>query len=86
MATAPTPYAVAPEYSQKFKAGKAKEILAAVLKDKLEGKEFSADHTTQWTKEIADEVKLQLKGNRSASNAQHHADLWAPAPACWVCA
>eukprot|EP01048_Picozoa_sp_COSAG05_P001291 COSAG05_NODE_43_length_25931_cov_49.314636_4_plen_69_part_00 len=59
-----TPYAVQPEYANKFKASKAKEILAAVLKEKLEGKEFSADLTTQWTKEIADEVKAQLKGKR----------------------
>ena len=60
--TTPAPYAIAPEYAGKFKPSQAKEILAAVLSEKLTGKEFSADLTTQWTKEIADEVKTRLKG------------------------
>ena len=60
--TTTTPYAIAPDYAGKFKPSAAKEILAAVLNEKLQGKEFSADLTTQWTKEIADEVKTRLKG------------------------
>lgn len=56
------PYAIAPDYAGKFKPSAAKEILSAVLNEKLQGKEFSADLTTQWTKEIADEVKTRLKG------------------------
>ena len=60
--TTPAPYAIAPDYAGKFKPSAAKEILAAVLNEKLAGKEFSADLTTQWTKEIADEVKTRLKG------------------------
>jgi hypothetical protein len=60
--SAATPYAIAPDYAGKFKPSAAKEILAAVLNEKLQDKEFSADLTTQWTKEIADEVKTRLKG------------------------
>lgn len=60
--TTTTPYAIAPDYAGKFKPSAAKDILAAVLNEKLQGKEFSADLTTQWTKEIADEVKTRLKG------------------------
>ena len=58
MAATTTPYAIAPDYAGKFKPSAAQEILAAVLNEKLQGKEFSADLTTQWTKEIA-EVKTR---------------------------
>ena len=70
--TTPAPYAIAPEYAGKFKPSAAKEILAAVLNEKLQGKEFSADQTTQWTKEIADEVKSRLKGE-TPRNPRHAA-------------
>jgi len=66
---APTPYAIAPDYQGKFKPSAAKEILAAVLNEKLSGKDFSADLTTQWTKEIADEVKTRLKGAAARTRA-----------------
>ena len=67
---APTPYAIAPDYQGKFKPSAAKEILAAVLNEKLSGKDFSADLTTQWTKEIADEVKTRLKGAAARTRAR----------------
>ena len=67
MSSAPAPYAIAPEYAGKFKPSQGKEILAAVLSEKFTGKEVSADLTTQWTKEIADEVKTRLKGARCES-------------------
>ena len=73
MSTA-APYAIAPDYAGKFKPSAAKEILSAVLNEKLQGKEFSADLTTQWTKEIADEVKTRLKGEPTE-----------PAAACAAC-
>jgi hypothetical protein len=69
MSSAPAPYAIAPDYAGKFKPSQGKEILAAVLSEKLTGKEFSADLTTQWTKEIADEVKTRLKGERAMLGA-----------------
>jgi hypothetical protein len=59
---AASPYAVQPEYTSNFKSGRAKEVISAVLRSRLEGKEFNADLTTQWTKEIADEIKMHLKG------------------------
>ena len=70
---APTPYAIAPDYQGKFKPSAAKEILAAVLNEKLSGKDFSADLTTQWTKEIADEVKTRLKGAAARTRARARA-------------
>ena len=46
-----------------------KKILAGVLNEMLAGKEFNADATGQWTKEISDAVKVKLKGPFSASSA-----------------
>jgi|EP01049_Picozoa_sp_SAG25_P006297 hypothetical protein len=59
-----TPYALEPEFHGKFKASTARDVLHLVLREKLEGKDFNADLTTQWTKEIADEIKSRLKGVR----------------------
>ena len=54
-------FTVTPEYANKFKASKVKEMLAVVLNEKLRDQKFNADSTTQWTKEISDEIKSRLK-------------------------
>jgi hypothetical protein len=80
------PYAIAPDYAGKFKPSAAKEILSAVLNEKLQGKEFSADLTTQWTKEIADEVKTRLKGEPTEPVAARAACCLAGWLAGWLAA
>jgi hypothetical protein len=46
----------------RFKASRAKEIIAAVLKARLTGAVYHADNTSSWAREIADDIKQKLKG------------------------
>jgi len=54
-------YQVEPSYSQKFKEKEAREILQSVLKNKLTGCTYNADATSALTREIADDIKQDLK-------------------------
>ncbi len=45
----------------RFKPSKAKAIIAGVLRSKLTGAAYNPDDTSAWAREIADEVKQQLK-------------------------
>ena len=46
----------------RFKPLVAKEIIRAVLNERLAGKTYSTDDSAKWTKEIATAIKLKLKG------------------------
>lgn len=46
----------------RFKASRAKEIIGSVLKARLTGAAYHADNTSSWAREIADDIKAQLKG------------------------
>jgi len=50
-----------PAFSNRFRAGKVKDIIGEVLKAKLDGKTYHPDNTSTWTREIADDIKLRLK-------------------------
>ncbi|KAH9127971.1 hypothetical protein AeMF1_001813 [Aphanomyces euteiches] len=50
-----------PSYKNKPTTTKMKQIIAAVLTEKLENITYQSDKASQVTKEIADAVKLQLK-------------------------
>lgn len=54
-------YAVEPAHGKKFKVSRVKELMAAVLKARLTGAVYHADNTSSWAREIADEIKQQLK-------------------------
>ncbi|MEW5306790.1 MAG: hypothetical protein WDW36_009228 [Sanguina aurantia] len=54
-------YAVEPAFNQKFKASRAKELIAAVLKVRLASAVYHADNTSSWAREIADDIKTKLK-------------------------
>lgn len=41
---------------------KMKQIIKKVLQEKLDGQQYQSEHASQWTKDISDEVKVQLKG------------------------
>jgi hypothetical protein len=51
------------KHDHRFKASRAREIIAAVLKVKLTGAKYHPDNTSAWAREIADEVKEKLKGD-----------------------
>ncbi|KAL6744903.1 flagellar inner arm dynein light chain [Haematococcus lacustris] len=54
-------YAIEPDYKSKFKASRAKELIAGVLKARLTGASYHADNTSSWAREIADDIKQKLK-------------------------
>eukprot|EP00892_Ulva_mutabilis_P007690 jgi/Ulvmu1/5293/UM022_0087.1 len=58
--TVPT-YQVKPTYTHKFKEKEVREIIQAVLKNKLTGSAYNADATSALTREIADDIKQELK-------------------------
>lgn len=54
-------FAIEPSPSSKFRASRAKELIAVALRQKLTGVVYHADNTSSWAKEIADEIKSKLK-------------------------
>lgn len=48
---------------------RVKEIIAAVLKQRLTGAVYHADNTSSWAREIADDIKRRLKGVTGSSSA-----------------
>ena len=55
------PNVTMPSFDKSFRPGKVKEIMAEVLKSRLEGLEYDADNCSTWCREISDEVKQRLK-------------------------
>ena len=53
----------------RFKASRAKEIIAEVLKKRLTGATYHADNTSSWAREIADDIKQGLKGVQTGTHA-----------------
>ena len=54
-------YATQPKSGEKFPSGKIRGLIKEVLNEKLSDKTYQADHTSSWTKEIADECKQRIK-------------------------
>ena len=54
-------HALRPAYKNSFHPAVAKEIIKSVLEAKLKDKVYSAEITSQWTRDIADEIKGKLK-------------------------
>eukprot|EP00879_Flechtneria_rotunda_P021275 GHRR01022415.1.p1 GENE.GHRR01022415.1~~GHRR01022415.1.p1 ORF type:complete len:128 (+),score=27.37 GHRR01022415.1:405-788(+) len=52
---------VGPTFANKFKASKARGLIADVLKSKLTGALYNPDNTSAWSREIADEINRRLK-------------------------
>lgn len=50
-----------PAFNNKFRQGKAQELISEVLKSKLNNVSYHADNTSTWTREIADDIKIKLK-------------------------
>jgi tctex1 domain-containing protein 2 len=54
-------YRVEPAYANKFKEKEARDIVQRALKEKLSGATYHPDNTSTWAKEIADDIKQELK-------------------------
>ena len=54
-------YSVGPSYAHKFKASQVKLIIHKCLRERLEGKKYHPDDTSQWSRDLADEIKVGCK-------------------------
>uniref|UniRef100_A0A061RGY2 Tctex1 domain-containing protein 2 n=1 Tax=Tetraselmis sp. GSL018 TaxID=582737 RepID=A0A061RGY2_9CHLO len=54
-------FAVEPSFTERFKPNKARQVMQEVLKQKLSGVSYHADNTSNWAREISDEIKSKLK-------------------------
>lgn len=54
-------HALRPSYKNRFSPAVAKDIIKEVLEAKLKDKTYNAELTSQWTRDIADEIKMKLK-------------------------
>ena len=55
-------YQIRPQFKDKFRPGEAKERIEKIVHAKLKGVQMTPQLRNQYTKEIADEVKQELKG------------------------
>lgn len=46
----------------RFRPVAAKEIIHGVVMETLRDKQYSPEHVSDWTREISDSIKAQLKG------------------------
>eukprot|EP00033_Pygsuia_biforma_P001457 GCRY01001646.1.p1 GENE.GCRY01001646.1~~GCRY01001646.1.p1 ORF type:complete len:123 (-),score=12.06 GCRY01001646.1:81-449(-) len=54
-------YIIRPAFNKKFRPHIVKELIRNVLFERLSGLTYHPENTTQWTREIADDIKLKLK-------------------------
>ncbi|KAI9089815.1 Tctex-1 family-domain-containing protein [Phlyctochytrium arcticum] len=57
----PPAYSIRPNFKQKFRPAIASKVIHQILADRLTGATYHPDTCSQWTREIADEVKNRLK-------------------------
>merc|ERR1719157_105675 len=53
--------ALRPSYKDKVSVNKIKEIIKETLQSQLTGLTYQSEHTSNWTKQIADEIRDKLK-------------------------
>jgi hypothetical protein len=56
-----TEHALRPAYKNSFHPALAKQIIKGVLTERLSNKTYNAELTSQWTRDIADDIKGKLK-------------------------
>jgi hypothetical protein len=56
-----TEHALRPAYKNSFHPALAKQIIKDVLTERLSNKTYNAELTSQWTRDIADDIKGKLK-------------------------
>lgn len=54
-------YSVRPSYKDKFPPTEVKKIISSFLSEFLSDKSYNPELTSQWTREIADGIKGQIK-------------------------
>lgn len=61
MAATHADHPLRPQYKDSFHPNQAKEIINQVLEAKLKDKTYNSELTSQWSRDIADEIKSKLK-------------------------
>ena len=54
-------FQIRPSFENKFKPGAVKDAINHVLTETLTGKNYETEFVGEWTKEIADGIKLKIK-------------------------
>ncbi|KAL3901253.1 MAG: hypothetical protein SGCHY_000747 [Lobulomycetales sp.] len=54
-------YTIRPNFRAKFRPQVVNKMIHALLQERLQGATYHPDTASQWTKEIADDLKLRLK-------------------------
>ncbi len=54
-------YKIRPDLNQKFRPGTVQVLVERVIKEKLEGKEYSGEECGEWVKEILEEIHDKVK-------------------------
>ncbi|KAI8917569.1 Tctex-1 family-domain-containing protein [Powellomyces hirtus] len=54
-------YNIRPNFKQKFRPAIVQKLIHQALMDRLTGATYNAESCSQWTKEIADDIKNRLK-------------------------
>lgn len=62
-------YVIRPNYKQKFRTAQVTKLIHQVLVDKLTGATYHPDTCSQWSKDIADEIKKKLKGETDSESS-----------------
>nr|XP_022338983.1 tctex1 domain-containing protein 2-like [Crassostrea virginica] len=59
--TSSNTYIIRPNFQHKFRPVIVKETIHNVLNEHLTGKTYDTEETTEWTRQISDDIKLKLK-------------------------
>eukprot|EP00163_Fabomonas_tropica_P031482 TRINITY_DN7506_c0_g1_i1.p1 TRINITY_DN7506_c0_g1~~TRINITY_DN7506_c0_g1_i1.p1 ORF type:complete len:126 (+),score=14.00 TRINITY_DN7506_c0_g1_i1:245-622(+) len=54
-------YVIRPAFRNKFRPSVVKAMMKQLLEEKLKDKTYHSENTSNWTREIADELKQKLK-------------------------
>eukprot|EP00057_Strongylocentrotus_purpuratus_P035080 XP_797623.2 PREDICTED: tctex1 domain-containing protein 2 [Strongylocentrotus purpuratus] len=58
---APNTYTIRPNFLKKFRSAAVKAVIHTVLNEELTDKQYSAEETTAWCKQISEKIKERLK-------------------------
>eukprot|EP00347_Sterkiella_histriomuscorum_P006076 403354159 len=54
-------YQIRPPFKDKFRPAEAKEKIEKIVREKLKNAQYTSNELPQWTRDIADETKQELK-------------------------
>ncbi|XP_017053077.1 dynein light chain Tctex-type [Drosophila ficusphila] len=64
-------YNMGPAFGKKFPLPYIRIIISQVVQEKLRNKNYNQNDALKWTRDVADEINLKLKGRASAPRYKH---------------